>query len=167
LLCVDEARVRLELAAVIGVLVTARRGRGGLSQERLARLLGVSANSVSAWETEWGPDGPTLVHLLAWARLVGFRMVIVDEHGDWIHVPLVRQAGEERDAFEMRRLLVTLRGIREGGRPRRTQAEVGRRAGLSRSSVRHWECLVGRPRTVGFIRWVLALGCRVELRPFR
>jgi len=148
-------------------LVAARHEHEGLSQARLARLMGVSANTVCSLEKGWGRDGPTLVHLTSWARLVGFRMVVVDVHAGWLSVPLVRKAGEGRDALEVRRLLVTLRGVREGGRPRRTQAEVARRAGVSKSSIRHWECLVGEPRAVGFMRWVLALGCAVELRPWQ
>lgn len=162
---VDEARVREELAGITGVLRAARYEDGGMSQEWLAGRLGVSANSVITWESGRSPDGPTLVHLIAWARLVGFRVTILDEHGDWAYVPLVRQAGEGGDAFEARRLMATLRGLREDARPRRTQGEVALRAGVSRSSVRHWECLVSLPRTVWFVRWVSALECRIELRP--
>lgn len=47
---VDEAQVRRELDAMADVLAAERRGRGGLSQMRLAELFGVSVNSVATWE---------------------------------------------------------------------------------------------------------------------
>ncbi|MEY9857628.1 DNA-binding transcriptional regulator YiaG [Catenulispora sp. GAS73] len=161
----DEERVRGELAGINGVLVAARRGRGGLSQERLAGLLGVSAESVRVWELEgWVRDGPTLVHLIGRARVLGMRVVIIDGRGDWVYSPLGRELGERQDAFEMRCLLAVLRGLRLETWPRLTQSEVARLAGVDTSSIKNWERQVSPPRAVGFMRWVLALGCRVELR---
>lgn len=161
---VDEPEVREALVSVTGVLLTARRRRRDMPQHRLAKLMGVSATTVSGLETEWGPDGPTLLCLTAWARLLGFRIAIVDDHGEWVQMPLVQEPGEGRDAFEARRLMVTLRWLRDVGRPRRTQAEVALMAGTSRTSLKGWEGRGGLPRTVVFIRWVLVLGCQVELR---
>ena len=103
-------------------------------------------------------------HLVSWAHLVGCRIVIVDDGGraGW---PVVREPGEVWDDFEARRLTTTLRGLREGGLPWRSQVEVARLAGVSRKSITRWESGQGLPRMVGLIGWTLALGCRVAPVP--
>ncbi|WP_369125500.1 helix-turn-helix domain-containing protein [Catenulispora pinisilvae] len=163
LLCVDEARVGHELAWLVGVLKAARRECGDLPQRRLAVLLGVSVTTVQDWER--GEEYPRLAYLIAWARVFGLGVVIVDGCGEWVRVLVVREPGEGRDVFEVRRLVVTLRWLRECRMSWRSQAEVARAAGVSRASLVNWEGGAWSPHGTGFMRWVLALGCRVELRP--
>lgn len=162
MLCVDEVRVSQEWTALIDRLKQARYERGGLSQRRLASMLGVSANSITEWES--GQESVTVRHLVLWARVLSLRLVIVDAFNAQVRYPLSRDLGEAWDSYELRRLTGTLRDVRVGG-VRWTQREVARKAGVSRSSIRHWEVLTTPPRTIGLIRWAMALDCRLDLRP--
>jgi transcriptional regulator with XRE-family HTH domain len=80
----DNAAVQRELAILIEPLVTARKAQGNLTQHRLSKILGVSANSVSEWES--GRESLTLTHLIAWARSLKFRVTVMNMlHGDRAH----------------------------------------------------------------------------------
>lgn len=55
--------------AAIGRRLQSARHQSGLSQGRLAKLMGVTPPSVSSWER--GVTAPTIRHLIAFARAVG------------------------------------------------------------------------------------------------
>ncbi|GAA2011723.1 hypothetical protein GCM10009839_02400 [Catenulispora yoronensis] len=159
-----DAAVQEEVAVLTVQLTAARVQRGDLPQHRLASLLGVSTNSVIDWES--GRESLTVRHLIVWARALMLRLVIVDTLGARVHLPLVRDRGEDWDTYELRRLITTLRDIRKAG-DRLTQIEVARRAGVGQTSLRHWETLTTAPRTFSLIRWAMALDCGIRLAPLR
>lgn len=154
------ADAQRELAVLTDLLTAVRADHGDLPQHRLASMLGVSTNSVTDWES--GQESLTVRHLIAWAHSLALRLVIVDAFGAQIRYPLTRDNAEAWDAYELRRLTGTLRDVREGSLGL-TQLEVAHKAGVSRSSIRHWEVLTTPPRTIGFLRWTMALGCRIRL----
>jgi DNA-binding XRE family transcriptional regulator len=153
-----------ELAVLTDLLTAVRTDHGNLPQHRLASMVGVSTNSVIDWES--GQESLTLRHLIAWAHSLALRLVIIDAFGAQIRYPLARDSAEAWDAYELRRLTGALRDVREGSLGL-TQLEVARKAGVSRSSIRHWEVLTTPPRSIGFIRWTMALGFRIRLAQLR
>jgi transcriptional regulator with XRE-family HTH domain len=155
-----EADVQRELTLLTGLLTAARRNHGALTQHRLASMLRVSTNSVTDWES--GQESLTVRHLILWARALILRPVIVDACGSQIRYSPPRDHEEAWDTYELRRLTGLLRDLRKG-RFRWTQLEVADKAGVSRSSIRHWEALTTPPRTLGLIRWAMALDCRIRL----
>ncbi|WP_344672311.1 hypothetical protein, partial [Catenulispora yoronensis] len=160
---VDKVGALQEITKIINALV-ARRHTEGLSQARLAQLLDLSTNAVIDMENQNSAQGPALIHLISWTHSLGLRMVIIDDQGHQLHEPLIQKPGEGRAAFEVRRFAVTLRKVRQSDPRQPTQATVARQAGVGLSSIRHWECGVTKPRMAGFIRWTLALECRIELQ---
>lgn len=155
-----ETDVHPELALLTSQLARARRRRGDLPQHRLASMLGVSANSITEWES--GQESLTVRHLVLWARVLRLRLVIVDAFDAQVRYPLSRDPGEGWDSYELRRLTGTLRDVRRGS-VRLTQLDVARKAGVSRSSILNWETLATHPRALGLIRWAMALDCRLRL----
>lgn len=159
----DQA-IQREVSALIAILVGARRDRGDLPQRRLATLLGVAAHSVQDWET--GTDVPTVRHLIAWARLVALKLAVLDDRGRQIRRPLVREHDEPFETYELRRLTVILRELRNA-HPRVTQHDLARAAGVSHASIARWENLTVPPRTTGLVRWARSLDCQITFIPFR
>lgn len=159
-----DATVQQELAILTDRLVAARKDQGGVTRYRLARMLGVSSNSVIDWES--GQESLTVHHLIVWARALMLRVVIVDALGEQIRGALPRDLGEDWVRYELRGLMLVLRDVRNA-HPRLTQREVADRARVSRRSIRRWENLETSPRTLGFIRWTMALECKVRLAPMQ
>lgn len=160
---VAEADVCRELELVAALLTAERRSCDGFSQQKLAAALGVSANTVTEWES--GRESLTLCHLVAWAWTFGLRVVIVDASGYELRYPLPREDDEAWGVYELRRLTGALRDVRRvrRGSVGSTQLDVARKAGVSRSSILNWETLVTPPQTLGLIRWAAALGFRIRL----
>ncbi|MFL6112958.1 MAG: helix-turn-helix domain-containing protein, partial [Catenulispora sp.] len=159
-----DAAVQRELAILTNPLTRARSDRGDFPQHRLAAMLGVSTSSVIGWES--GQESLTVHHLILWARALTLKVVIVNAAGTRIRCPLSREPGEAWADYELRGLTVVLHAVRNAY-PKLSQFEVADRAGVSRRSIRRWENLESPPRTLGFIRWTMALECRARLAPLR
>jgi transcriptional regulator with XRE-family HTH domain len=155
----DELAVA-ELAALLTVLKRTRQRRGDMSQRRLAEILEVAVNSVQDWELR--RDSPTLPHLIRWARELGYRL---DVHDDQMpSTPRTDARFEDSASHEVReyaRMASILRSAR--GRRGIRQDQLAERLGVSRWSVIRWEGVRVFPRPIGFVRWALAVGCRVQL----
>jgi transcriptional regulator with XRE-family HTH domain len=140
-------------------LLLARRA-AELSQTALSSLAGVSTRALQAWEK--GFDAPNLDHLLAWARELGFRIVITESSAESTSPsPVELQVGDTWEAREMRRLALPLRARRRGRKL--SQADLGLLIGVSRSSLQRWEDGYMFPRSIALIVWADRLGCGVEL----
>src|SRR4051794_6349307 len=116
-------------------------------------MLGVATNAISEWES--GQESLTVLHLVGWAGTLRLRITIVDAFDRLIHCPLPRDPGESWNSHELRRLTAALRNVRKAGAGM-SQLEVARRAGISRTSLRHWEDMTTCPRTLSLIRWSMA-----------
>ncbi|WP_194908873.1 helix-turn-helix domain-containing protein [Catenulispora rubra] len=156
--------VQQELELLTRTLTVARKDLGDLPQRKLASMLGVAKTSVVDWET--GQDSPTVRNLIGWARILMLRLVIVDRIGVQVPCSVPREHGETWETYELRRLTMVLRDVRNAY-PMLPQLEVANRGGFSRVSLVHWESLRTPPRTLGLIRWAMALDCRVRLAPMR
>jgi transcriptional regulator with XRE-family HTH domain len=159
-----DAAVQRELTILTDRLTRARKDHRDFPQHRLASMLSVSTDSVIDWES--GQESLTVHHLILWARALMLRVVIVDALDAQIRCPVPRDPGEAWAHHELRGLTVVLRAVRNA-HPKLSQLEVADRAGVSRRSIRRWENLESPPRTLGFIRWTMALECRARLAPLR
>lgn len=159
-----DVSIQHQVATLVAVLSAARKRRGDLPQRRLAALVGVATQTVQDWEA--GADAPTLKHLIAWARLVDFKVALLDGLGQEIRRPLARERDEEWIAYEIRRLTTILRELRNA-HPRFTQRDLAVRVGVSRISILRWENNESPPRLSGLFGWARALDCQVGLVPLR
>jgi transcriptional regulator with XRE-family HTH domain len=149
-----------ELTALLTALKHARHRRGDMPQRRLAEILEVAVNSVQDWELL--RDSPTLPHMILWARELGYRLDVHDDQAPPGPEPGPRlQAPTSHETREYARMASTLRVARRHRGIR--QEQLAERLDVSRWSVIRWERIQVFPRPITFIRWALAVGCRVQL----
>ena len=153
--------VRRRLAAIQRRLLVARKA-AGLSQEKLAGVLGVSSRSLRDWER--GYDIPGLAHLIDWARVLGFRLVLVELEAGPVLAPVSLGPGESLVEHEVGRMAVPLKVRREERGI--SQTDLGLIVGVTRSSLQRWEDRQQIPVAVSLVSWADRLGYTVGLMPF-
>lgn len=158
---VDD-EVELAFAQIVAGLRSAR-GNAGLTQNALSSQLPVRGRAISEWET--GRMEPTLHHLMRWSCALDRRLAIVSSDGELWQGPSCPRSGETWESFERRRMAWPLRNRRKA--MDLTQAQLGRRVGVSRDSIQRWELCRVPPRPIALVVWAQQLGCSVVLRPVR
>lgn len=151
-----------DLDAVISRLRSERLGREGLTQRRLADLVGVATGSLKDWEGR--RDDPTMINFVRWTRALGFRLVIEDDSAPETHEPPAPVDDEGWELAEVGRLAAALRAAREHRGI--LQARLAALLGIARGSLIRWETGKGAPpRPAGLAHWARAVGCTLGLRP--
>ena len=146
---------------LLGRLRAARLGLPGLTQVRVAALLGVTIGTFRAWEA--ARLSPTLPHLIRWCRIVGLRLAVVDLSGAERDPQLEPRDGETWEQAEMRRVAAALKEARV--QRSMTQRRLICVLGVALSSLTSWECGAGHPRTLSLLTWADAVGCVIQVRP--
>jgi transcriptional regulator with XRE-family HTH domain len=128
-----------------GASLSAVRERAGLSKMEAARRLGVSIDSVRAWEC--GIWRPSRDRITALARLYGVDAATIEAG-----------LGQPPD-----RLVFAPQRLREARRARGwSQQALAERAGVSANSIARWEAMGREPKRETWRRVADALGARVE-----
>lgn len=149
-----ETAARLLVEAWVGELREARLA-AGLSQHDVARAMGVQRETVAEWETY--QRHPTLSNLLHLARELGWRFVVVDQHGEVSDLVVDEVAGDSWAGREIRRIVGALRAARRAAGS--SQAATAAAAGVTAWSLGHFERCQVNPRLVVLAAWVRAVGC--------
>lgn len=152
------AGARRRLNEIQSQLLAARH-HTGLAQQTLSERLGVASRTLRDWEK--GYDSPSLKHLISWAYLLGFRLVIVDPVIGLECAPVVLKRGETLELHEMRRLTEPLK-IRRKER-KLSQGDLALLLGVSRASIQRWEDSEKFPQPIALIAWAGRLEYSVEL----
>ncbi|MBS2554341.1 helix-turn-helix domain-containing protein [Catenulispora sp. NL8] len=137
------------------------RSASRLSQEAFASRLGVSARSLRDWEK--GYDLPALGRLIAWARLLGFRLIVVASEGVLGDPGENVVEGESYEKSELRRLVAPLR-IRRRQRSL-SQTDMGLLLGVDRVTLASWERASHSPTVENLLAYVGRVRCRLDLEP--
>lgn len=130
-----------------------------LPQQTLSDLLGVAARSLRDWEK--GYDTPSMKHLITWADLLGFRLVVVDPLRSSEPAPVELESDKSILQHEMQRLVEPLRSKRKA--QKLSQSDLAFLLRVSRASVQRWEDAEKFPRPIALIAWADRLGCSLEL----
>ena len=94
-------------AATFGDRLSAAREAQGLSQEDLARRLGVKLKTIVAWENDWNEPRANKLQMVAGLLSVSIRWLLTGE-GDGVGDPDISEIGDD-----LNRLLMDLRQIRQ------------------------------------------------------
>lgn len=153
--------VRRRLAGIQHRLLAARRA-ARLSQEKLAESLDVSSRTLRDWEKCY--DHPSVAHLIDWARVLGFRLVLLELETGPVLPPVSLEPGQSLVEHEIGRMAVRLKATR---RERRiSQSDLALIVGVTRSTLQGWEDRVRPPVALHLIAWSDRLGYTVGLMPF-
>ncbi len=150
------------LDEMIRELVAARQRRA-LSQRRLSVRLGLTELVVGRWECRI--DVPSTEHFVAWARVLGLGVVLLDPAGKPIEQRPDLLPGESFEHFEVRRITLALKATRMDADF--AQKALGRELGVSTRAILMWETARREPRLKHLLAWADRLSCRITLEPTR
>lgn len=154
--------VRRRLGAIQQQLEAARKA-AGTEQHVLAVSVGVSDRTLRGWERCY--DIPSMPNLIRWARLLGFRLALMDRRGAVMLPPVSLPSGESLVEHELRRFAGALKARREDREI--SQTDLSLIVGVSRSSLQRWEDGLQDPIVLSLMAWADRLGCTVDLVPDR
>lgn len=153
-----SARALRRLSEIQAQLLSARHA-AKMSQQSLSDQLHVASRTLRDWEK--GYDTPSMKHLITWAHLLGFRLVIVDPLESSEPAPVELESDESFLHHEMRRLVEPLWRNRKARNL--SQRDLALLLGVSRASVQRWEDSEKFPRPIALIAWAGRLDCSVAL----